>query len=121
MLVASVARKTALVPELKLSDSMDHRIGFAPAFDETTGVGLGKPMVIGPVLEALVGNLPLDIGNVLSTSFLPQMYIVLLKKAGMPQMPAAIGKFPLPPLTGISCAMLSELLLNPPMVSRSTM
>src|SRR5579871_3143871 len=111
MLVASVARRTALVPELKLSDSMDHRIGFAPALDEMTGVGLGKPMVIGPVFEALVGNFPLDIGNVFSTSFLPQMYMVLLKKAGMPQMPAEIGNEPLLPFTGISCAMLSELVL----------
>src|SRR5579863_1433369 len=121
MLVASVARRTALVPELKLSVSIDQRIGFAPEFEEMTGVGLGKPIVSGPVLEALVGNFPLVIGNVLRLSSFPQMYMVLLKKAGMPQMPATIGKFPLPPLTGISCAMLSELLLNPPMVSRSTM
>src|SRR6202042_1907444 len=109
MLVASVARRMALVPELKLSDSMDQRIGFAPAFEEITGVGLGKPIVIGPLLEALVGNLPLEIGKVLRTSFLPQIYMVLLKKAGIPQMPTGIGNEPLPPLTGISCAMLSEL------------
>src|SRR5579872_2263805 len=121
MLVASEARRTALVPELKLSVSRDQTIGLAPEFEEITGVGLGKPTVVGPLVEAVVGNFPADIENVLSTSFLPQMYMVLLKKAGMPQMPAAMGKFELLGLTGISCAMLSELLLKPPMLSRSTM
>src|ERR1700754_4680574 len=109
MLVASVARRTALVPELKLSVSSDQTIGFAPEFEEMTGVGLGKPTELGPVLEALVVNFPLEIGNVLRLSFLPQMYMLLWKKGGIPQMPAAMGNEPLPPLTGISCAMLSEL------------
>src|SRR5579871_5017520 len=108
MLVASLARSTALVPELKLSVSIVHTIGLAPEFEETTGVTLGKATVVGPVLEALVGNFPFDIGNVLSTSSLPQMYRVLLKKAAMPQMPEAMGNEEPFGLAGISCAILSE-------------
>src|ERR1700742_1652392 len=101
MLVASVARRMAL-PEPKLSDSIDQRTGPAPAFEEMTGVGLGKPIVVGPLVDAAVGNFPFDIGNVLRTSFLPQMYMVLLKKAGMPHIPAAMGKFEPLGLTGVS-------------------
>jgi hypothetical protein len=53
-------------------------MAFALPFDEIVAVGLGNPAVLLPVLLAVVGSFPEEMGNDFIVSCVPQMYTVLL-------------------------------------------